>query len=71
MDDTTLFKTAGISTTGVAIILILYRLLKTIQGKRLVSTCCGKKLEVGITVEEITPKQIVIQNPLKAIDASK
>jgi hypothetical protein len=58
-----MLKTAGLSTSGLAIILIVYRVLKTIKGKRLVSSCCGKKLEMGIDVEEITPKQIVIHNP--------
>ena len=58
-----MLKTAGLSTSGLAIILIVYRVLKTMKGKRLVSSCCGKKLEMGVDVEEMTPKQIVIQNP--------
>ena len=70
MEDTDLFKMAGISTTGVAILLIVYRLLKIIQGKKLVSSCCGKKLEVGIAVAPMTPNEqkesvaIQIQNPM-------
>ena len=63
MDDLDMLKTAGLSTSGLAIILIVYRVLKTMKGKRLVSSCCGKKLEIGVDVEEMTPKQIVIQNP--------
>jgi len=63
MDETDLLKTAGFSTTGVAIILIVYRVLKSLRGKRLVSQCCGKKLEVGVDVEPMTPKEAVV-NPL-------
>jgi hypothetical protein len=58
--DTDLLTTAGLSTTGVALLLIIYRLLKSIQGKKLVSSCCGKKIEVGVDVQPMTP----IQNPL-------
>jgi hypothetical protein len=64
MDEITMLKTAGLSTSGIAIILIVYRVLKTMKGKRFVSSCCGKKLEMGIDVEEMTPKQIVIHNPM-------
>ena len=66
MDDTDLLKMAGVSTSGLAIILIVYRVLKSVKGKRLVSSCCGKKIEVGIDVEEMTPKAIVIDNPVVA-----
>ena len=55
MEETDLLKMAGISTTGVAIILIIYRILKTVQGKKLVSSCCGKKIEVGVAVAPMTP----------------
>jgi hypothetical protein len=64
MDDN-LLMSAGLSTTGVAIILIVYRLLKSIQGKKLVSNCCGRKIELGMDVQEMTPKEVVIQNPMK------
>ena len=61
-------KLAGFSTTGVAIILIMYRVFKTLQGKRLVSDCCGKKIEVGFQVEQMTPKHdeviVMVENPV-------
>jgi len=56
MEETDLLKMAGVSTTGVAILLIVYRILRTIKGKKLVSKCCGKKIELGVDVEEMTPK---------------
>lgn len=55
MEETDLLKMAGVSTSGVAIVLLVYRILKTIQGKKLVSSCCGKKLEVGVSVAPMTP----------------
>lgn len=60
---------AGLTTTGVALLLIAYRVLKAIQGKKLVSDCCGKKMEVGFQVGEMTPlpappPSIVIHNPM-------
>lgn len=64
MDDTDLLKMAGVSTSGLAVILLVYRVLKSVKGKKFVSSCCGKKLEVGMNVEEMTPKAIVIDNPL-------
>lgn len=69
MDDAQLFKMSGASAGTIAIILIIYRVLKSIQGKRLISNCCGKKLEVGIEIKDSvpTPKEetcIEIKNPI-------
>lgn len=68
MDEVDLFKMAGVSTSGVAIILIIYRVLKSMKGKRLVSQCCGRKVDIGVDVEEMTPKPkdevINIKNPM-------
>lgn len=63
-----MLKTAGLSTSGLAILLIVYRVLKAMKGKRLVSSCCGKKIEVGVDIEEMTPKQITINNPIPNLD---
>lgn len=60
MDETDLLKTAGLSTTGVAILLIAYRVAKSILGKRLISSCCGKKFEVGVDVETMTPRDVPV-----------
>lgn len=72
MEDTDLLKAAGFSTTGMAIVLVVYRILKSVKGKRFVSSCCGKKLEMGMDVEEMTPKgfaagattEVVVANPI-------
>ena len=69
MDDADLLKVSGLSATSIAIILILYRIIKMAMGKKLVSSCCGRKLEVGVAVAEMTPKAedttIEICNPIQ------
>ena len=64
METTDLFKVAGLSSSGMAIVLIIYRILKYIKGKKVVSSCCGKRIEMGIDVTEMTPKELVIHNPI-------
>ena len=70
MDDPTMLASAGLSTTGVALLLIAYRVLKSVKGKKLVSSCCGRKLEMGVDVQNMTPaaadhEAITIRNPMK------
>jgi hypothetical protein len=50
-----MLEMAGISTTGVAIVLIAYRFLKTMRGKKFVSSCCGRKMDIGFDVTDISP----------------
>ena len=61
-----LLATAGVTTSGVALVLIVYRVVKSLQGKKLISSCCGKKMEMGFDVGEMTPQHevIVISNPM-------
>jgi len=68
MDIMDLLASAGITTSGVAILLLVYRVVKSIQGKKLISSCCGKKLEVGFAVGDMTPQhqtrdEFVVINP--------
>lgn len=68
MDDTDLLRLSGVSGGTIAIVLIVYRILKSVIGKKLISNCCGKKMEVGIDVQNTTPHTDVvleIKNPLK------
>lgn len=46
---------AGVSSSTIAIIYIVYRLFKKFEGHKLVSNCCGKKTEVGFAVEDMSP----------------
>ena len=61
-----LLATAGLTTSGVAIVLIIYKVVKHLQGKKLISNCCGKKMEMGFDVGEMTPQHevVVISNPM-------
>ena len=60
--DTTLLMNAGVTSSGVALILIMYRVFKVMNGKKIVSSCCGKKSEIGFQVGDMTP---VIVNPIE------
>lgn len=59
---------AGITTSGVAVILLVYKILKYAKGHMLISKCCGRKIEVGFDVTETleTPKPdaIIVHNPM-------
>lgn len=67
MEDTDLLKMAGLSTTGVAILMIVWRVLKSVQGKKLVSTCCGRKGEVGVNVVAMTPPTLPSPHTVPAL----
>jgi hypothetical protein len=65
----TLLMNAGLTSTGVAIVLILWKVMKTVSGKKLISDCCGRKASIGFVVREmpITPvlpdPEVVVVNP--------
>lgn len=65
MEEADLLKMAGLSTSGVAILLVVYRLVK---GKKFISSCCGRKVDVGFDVREMTPvaNPVAIANPIHA-----
>lgn len=65
MDDIDLLKMGGISTSGVAIAILIYRVLLMIRGKKIVSSCCGRKMEVGIDVQSMTPAAKETENPMR------
>jgi len=45
--------TAGVSTSSIILIGLLYKVWEAVKGRRLISDCCGKKLEVGIDVRDM------------------
>jgi hypothetical protein len=62
---------AGLSGTFIAVVLIVYRLLKLANNHKIVSDCCGKRLSIGLRVDEMnqSPPPIIIpiditENPL-------
>ena len=66
MDDTELLKMSGASAGTIAIILLVYKILKSMIGKRFISKCCDKKIEVGLDIKETpnTPVVVEIKNPM-------
>jgi hypothetical protein len=61
--ETTLLQQSGMSAGLIAILLIVYRVLKSVNGNRMVSSCCGKKSELGFVIEPITPPATLSQAP--------
>jgi hypothetical protein len=46
---------AGIGSSTIAIIYIAFKVFKKLEGHKLVSNCCKKKMEVGFAVEDMSP----------------
>ena len=53
MDGFLTLQTVGMSSGTVAVLFLLYRVFKLVNERRLVSDCCGRKLEVGLAVREM------------------
>jgi len=55
--DANLLASAGVSSSSIIGLYVAYKIFLSIKGRRLVSDCCGKKLEVGVDVREmvVTP----------------
>jgi len=62
---TTLLST----TTGTTILGVLLMLYRTINGKRLRSNCCVRKMEMDFKVDDVpptpSPKDFVVVNPIQ------
>jgi len=74
MEEADLFKMSGASAGTIAIVLLVYKIGKSIVGKRLISNCCGRKVEVGLDVKEATTPvetKIEIKNPLRVEDVQE
>lgn len=68
MESVDLAKLSGMSAASIAIVLLVYRILKSVKGKKFVSKCCGKKMDVGFDVQDMseeTPK-LEIKNPIQS-----
>jgi hypothetical protein len=68
MDGFLSLQTVGMSSGTVAVLFLLYRAFKLVNERRLVSDCCGRKLEIGIAVREM-PTTPETNNPPK-VDAA-
>ncbi len=65
--ETDILSQIGMSSSGIALVLIGYKLFKYFKGHMLVSKCCGRKLEVGFDVRDMdTP----IINPMIVVNGT-
>lgn len=55
-------ESSGLTATMIAIILVLYRILKTMDGRRIRSTCCGFNADLGFQTSQMSPI-VVVHNP--------
>ena len=57
--DANLLASAGVSSSSIIGLYVAYKLFQSIKGRKLVSDCCGKKLELGVDVREmvVTPTE--------------
>jgi hypothetical protein len=65
MDQTTALLSTG---TGSTLLLIAVYLYKSMVGKKVRSKCCGRDLEAGFVVEEMSPHNFQI-NPMSGTSA--
>jgi len=56
--DTDLLAMSGASAGTIAIVLLVYKVLKSVVGKKLISNCCGRKGELGLDIQPTTPQNI-------------
>lgn len=54
----------GLSTGGVAVILITYRIFKAFKGHLCISKCCGRRVEVGFDVRDTLDSPQLVDNPI-------
>lgn len=75
MEGSDLLAMSGLSAGTITIVLIVYRTLKYLKGKRFVSSCCGHKGDIGFDVKDMAPSpthgtsenkiQVVVENELQ------
>jgi hypothetical protein len=67
--DEDLLKMSGVSAGSIAVLLLIYRILKELKGKRFISVCCQRKIDIGFDVGTVvTPKEQ--NNPMIVIDGT-
>jgi len=70
--DSNLLAAAGISSSTMAILFIIYKVLQRVVGHRVISNCCGRRMEVGVDVRDMpsTPEGdtsvTAVETPLEA-----
>lgn len=61
-----ILKSSGLTAGMVFFILAAYKIIKSMEGKQIRSKCCGRKMDIGFSIEEIntTPVVTVVENPM-------
>jgi len=52
---------AGLTTSGVAILFLAYRVFAAVKGKKFVSSCCGRNYSAGVSVVPMTPPSLRLE----------
>lgn len=55
MEETDILKISGMSAGTITIVLAVYRFLKSLKGKKFISSCCGRKATLGFDVAQMSP----------------
>jgi len=55
MDYNSALASVGVSTSTLLILGLIYKVFGMIRGRRLISDCCGRHLEVGVDVRDMPP----------------
>jgi hypothetical protein len=55
--DASLLASAGVGSSTIAILFLIYKAFNRLQGHKLVSNCCGRKAEVGFAVADMSPSR--------------
>lgn len=68
MDINDILTTGGVSTGMITLILIIIKVIKSLNNKKYRSSCCGKNAEVVIAVNELTEeeKKTPVLKPVEA-----
>ena len=58
--DNNQLTTSGLTATFTVIVGIAYKIYMVVNHKRIRSSCCGKKLEASIDIDNTTPPEVVV-----------
>jgi hypothetical protein len=58
--DNSQITTAGLTATFTVLAGLIYKVYKVVNHKRVRSSCCGKKLEASLDIENTTPPEVVV-----------
>lgn len=62
--DSNALAAAGVSSSAIAVLFIVYKVLQKVVGHRVISNCCGRRMEVGVDIRDMpsTPEEQTLEN---------